>query len=357
MPTPVHGEALETPFLYNNCETLGYMSPTLGMNIPCNILLRTGECWTELHDDQSTNPILYLDTCIELDKTIEDQFCTLLGHYGYNTPLSIDIPVSYEDADAGQTVQTIRQSRQCISIGSVILNDELIRVWMIRPTINYTTYVVKTSEKMRTTVANNYVVKFRSFGNYDFHEVNIECPAKEPTTIKISGTMAHYYIAKCGVVAKLQSVSMGGSLLRVHQIRDFRKSPKITDICMNISILKSLTHGKHTSMSVETGNRCVTVKCHTNRSLGAGPSLTVGENGGFQWIGSPNDISESISSIFAVMNKNMRSREFIEVISRSRSMIRYIYPSGIKRTKQCHDNDRGSKNVNKSNLRNTPLQF
>ena len=210
---------------------------------------------------------------------------------------------------------------------------------------------------MRTTVANNCIVKFRSFGNYNFHQVNIECPAKEPTTIKISGTMAHYYIAKCGVVAKLQSVSMGGSLLRVHQIRDFRKSPKITDICMSIYILKSLTHGKHTSLSIETGNSCVTIKYHTNRSLGAGPSLTVGENGEFQWIRSPNDISESISSVFALMNKNMRSKEFIEVISRSRSMIRYIYPSGIRRTKQPRDNNSGGKSMYKSNLRNTPLQL
>ena len=127
----MHGETLEMPFLHNDCETLGYMSPTLGMNIPCNILLRTRECWTELHDDQSTNPILYLETYIELDKAIEDQFCTLLGHYGYNTSLSIDIPVDYEDASVGKTVQTIKQSRQCVLIGSAMLNDELIRVWMI----------------------------------------------------------------------------------------------------------------------------------------------------------------------------------------------------------------------------------
>ena len=51
-PAPVQGETLETPFMYNVCETLGYMSPKLGMNMPCNILLKTGDCWTELHGDQ-----------------------------------------------------------------------------------------------------------------------------------------------------------------------------------------------------------------------------------------------------------------------------------------------------------------
>lgn len=53
----------------------------------------------------------------------------------------------------------------------------------------------------------------------------------------------------------------------------------------------------------------------------------------------------------------MRSKEFIEVISRSRSMIRYIYPSGIRRTKQSRDNNSGGKSMYKSNLRNTPLQL
>ena len=166
-----------------------------------------------------------------------------------------------------------------MSIGCVIYNNELVRVWMITPTINYTTYVIRTNERMRNTVANGYVMKFRSIGNCDFHELNVDCPAKEPDLINISRTMAHYYINRCNIEARLQHVSIGGSILRVHQIRDFKRSPKINDICMNMAILRSLTRKKHSAMNIETGSRCVRIKYYTNRSLGTGSSLVIGENG------------------------------------------------------------------------------
>ena len=67
------------------------------MNIPCNVLLNTGHHWTKLHDDQFMNPILHLDTCTELGDAIEREFHMLLFHYGYNMPLSIEIPLSSDD--------------------------------------------------------------------------------------------------------------------------------------------------------------------------------------------------------------------------------------------------------------------
>ena len=127
------------------------------MNMPYNILLKTGECWTELHEDQSMNPILYLDTCAQLDRTVEEQLHRLLTFYGYSTSLPIRIPMCDSEDTTVRRVEVIRQSRQCMSIGSLLCNEELIRVWMVRPTMNYATYVVKVSERMRNTVANNYV--------------------------------------------------------------------------------------------------------------------------------------------------------------------------------------------------------
>ena len=347
---PVEGEPLTTPFLYDDCETLGYMSPKLGMNIPCNVLLRTGNCWTELHDDQSVNPILYLDTCAELDTTIESELHRLLRCYDYDTPLSMELCMDAAVNDQPEGVQIIRQPRQCMSIGSIIYNEELIRVWMVRPTINYTTYAIKTTERMRDTHANACALKFRSVGNYEFHELSIQSPASEPDVVLISGTMAHYYINTCNIDARIRHASIGGSLLRVHQIRDFDRSPKVTDICMNMGILRSLTSNKHRSMTIEIDTRCVRIKYHTSRSLGTGPCLIIGENGGFQWLGNPSDISESLSSMFAFMNSNMRGSDFMRAIAASRCMIKYVYPSGIRKAREACG-------TNRLNIRATPLQF
>jgi len=57
----------------------------------------------------------------------------------------------------------------------------------------------------------------------------------------------------------------------------------------------------------------------------------VGQNGGFQYIGGPTHISEALSSLFALMAKNMRRQEFLQSISQSRSMVKYIYPSGVRK--------------------------
>ena len=109
----------------------------------------------------------------------------------------------------------------------------------------------------------------------------------------------------------MKHVSMGGSVLRVHQVRGFTKSPKIVDVCMNIDILRALTHTHSSSLDVELSARSVTLKYWTSRSLRAGPSLVLGENGGFQWHGAPKEISESLSE--------------------SKYMVKYIYPTGVRK--------------------------
>ena len=133
-------------------------------------------------------------------------------------------------------------------------------------------------------------------------------------------------VSNRGINAKPHHVSMGGCVLRIHQIRDRDMSPKVTDICMDMEILSSLTSKSHRLLDVETNTKCVKIKYHTNKSLGTGPSLILGENGGFQWLGNPNDISESFCSIFAFMNKNMRNGSFIKAIAKSKSMAKYVYP-------------------------------
>jgi len=174
---------------------------------------------------------------------------------------------------------------------------------------------------------------FRSLGGLEFDKINIHCPVDEPSVITISGTMAHYYVKKFNIDAQLRSVSIGGSVLRVHQIRDYRTSPKVNDVCVNINIVKALIGLNHAVIDIETMATCVKMKYNINRSSAIGPSMCLGCNGGFQYIGGPKHISESLSSLFALMSRNMRTQEFLQAILQSRSMVKYIYPSGVKKTR------------------------
>jgi hypothetical protein len=322
-----------TPFIYPNCTGVGYMSPTFGMESPCNILMRSGDVWTELHDDQSVNPILYMDNCGYLDPIVEGQMQRLLRPYGYVTPLSMSLDGPTLPCVTSDQPVIIRQSRQCISIGCVNTKDELVRLWMVRPTINYSTYIVTTTESKRDITMSMYMSRFRLVGNYSGTELNIRQSKDSPCEILVSGTMAHYYIHKTGIEARIHHVSLGGSTLRVHQVRDFNTSPKVVDICMNMGILRSITAGARTGLLVEASSKSVKLKYHTNAALGQGPSLILGCNGGFQWTGNPTSMSESLHVMFALMSFNIKQVPFANSIAHSRVMTKYVYPSGVPRTK------------------------
>ena len=240
------------------------------------------------------------------------------------------------DNDTNDHSSVIRQSRQCITIGSVYNMDELIRVWMVRPTINYSTYVIVATSDSRDYIANMCVRMLRALANYNIMELSIKCPPEKPNIIEISGTMAHYYMPKVRVRSTMKHVSLGGSVIRAHQVRDFNTSPKIVDICMNMDILTSLVSGVRSGIGIEITPRSVKLKYHTSMSFGLGPSLIMGCNGGFQWLGNPTNIAESLCGIFAFMSSNIMKTQFVSAISKSTSMQQYIYPAGIQRHKQTH---------------------
>jgi hypothetical protein len=86
--TPKESNDTKVPFIYPDCYSVGYMSPTLGMEGPCNILMRTGDSWTELHDEQPVNPLLHIDNSGHLDPLVELEFTALLHRYSHTTPLT-----------------------------------------------------------------------------------------------------------------------------------------------------------------------------------------------------------------------------------------------------------------------------
>ena len=62
-----------------------------------------------------------------------------------------------------------------------------------------------------------------------------------------------------------------------------------------------------------------------------GPVLTLGCNGGFQWIGSPSLISFTLKQFFDHAASKIATQKFIESVSRSVIGIIGVYPAGIKR--------------------------
>ena len=143
--------------------------------------------------------------------------------------------------------------------------------------------------------------------------------------------MAHYYVEKCAINARMSQVSLGGSTLRIQLIKNYCANPQVTDVCVDMQILTSLFPSNSGALKVQHRAHSVYLKYDMDLSLGSGPSMIFGCNGGMQWMGSPHHIRESLSAIMRVANNSLRGKAFLEAISRSREMVRYIYPGGIPR--------------------------
>jgi hypothetical protein len=62
-----------------------------------------------------------------------------------------------------------------------------------------------------------------------------------------------------------------------------------------------------------------------------GPSLTLGCNGGFQWIGVPSAMASTLNQVFTHMSSRMATDTFFEAISLSEIGSNRVYPSGVPR--------------------------
>ncbi len=129
-------------------------------------------------------------------------------------------------------------------------------------------------------------------------------------------------------------VSLGGSTLRVQQVKDYKTVPNVINIVIDVDILKCLiTQGVIGSFIAEHKSNSVSVKYVTDYITGSGPSFTLGCNGGVQYLGSPNCIHTLMIHVFNRIQCRMASREFLSLISTGAVMTKYIYPSGITRSR------------------------
>jgi hypothetical protein len=116
-------------------------------NIGCHFItnpssIQCSHTMLPYHDDQCMNPILYTDNCCCLDPLVASELQTLLTSYEYSTPMSTSV-----ECDIGTSPQlhitSIDQSRQVIRIGTVRSANNLIHIWMVRPTIDFSNYIIR----------------------------------------------------------------------------------------------------------------------------------------------------------------------------------------------------------------------
>jgi hypothetical protein len=141
----------------------------------------------EYHDDQCMNPILYTDNCCCLDPLVASELQTLLTSYEYSTPMSTSV-----ECDIGTSPQlhitSIDQSRQVIRIGTVRSANDLIHIWMVRPTINFSNYIIRHDPHTIRDMMTCMLLVCSTHRVFSSEELNIQLHS--PGEITINGTMA-----------------------------------------------------------------------------------------------------------------------------------------------------------------------
>ena len=106
---------------------------------------------------------------------------------------------------------------------------------------------------------------------------------------------------------------------------------------MNINIIKALTAVDDMSIGGmqfwPERNKVVTKFRRVPGEKIVDPTLTLGKNGGFQWIGSSSSLSNTLLQFFSHASSRMTSPEFREAIKQSNTGRLADYPSGIARRK------------------------
>ena len=157
--------------------------------------------------------------------------------------------------------------------------------------------------------------------------------------VSMSGTSVGYFMTSSvadEIDARIASVSIGGCLINVTVMRKLETSGyHMLPVRTTSTILHSLTSiTSQTVGGITFTPELKRVVMKFRRIVDGnvvGPALTLGNNGGIQWIGSPSLISSTLKQFFNHAASKIATEEFSQSVSRSVIGTINVYPAGVKR--------------------------
>ena len=101
---------------------------------------------------------------------------------------------------------------------------------MVRPTINYCIYVVKSIYDSIARDMTTLGIRFRALRIHTYQEISIGRDGQRSCDIHVNGFMTHYYMAYTETNRTMTHVSLGGSILRLQKVVSAPGVVGMTDI-------------------------------------------------------------------------------------------------------------------------------
>ena len=237
------------------------------------------------------------------------------------------------------SLDTATRQRRCILVGAIKSDNAIITESFITPTINYSTWTCSSRLLSEVDILATVTSKCHEFRPYSPDELRVVYTCGTFSGVIISGGLSHIYALLVSlpddIIVQPQTTSIGSCTLRVQLIRHSSTVPSIDDVCVNGAIVSSLLDDSNESSAyrvIQDHNK-TSIKFVTSLSgRSHGPRLTVGYNGGIQYIGSYRYTSSSFHTMYTLMSVNMGSPLFIDAIRTSDVMSSYVYPLGVSRS-------------------------
>lgn len=306
-----------------------------GMDSPCSVLIDIGARYVMFEGEQAVCPSQFLDPACELPGIIVDHLThfthkRLVRSYGNNgATLRLDKNVSH--------------CRRHVVWSTLVCDARTYMISMVMPTLNYCTYRISCDSIVPGNVEESIVcVKFMLYNIRPFNRYELRVQKDEMLTqyISITGTLAHWYMGRYTNVQSpiIVSCSMGSSVIQLHRIGTQPGRISVDRLAMSTSLLYELT------ALIEPSDQCIVSRERKKvifrfprpGRVDQGTSLTLGCNGGFQWVGNPRDLSRSLQIFAAIVDRNTNRPEFMEAMSVLQFDRNPVYPSGISRAAVMH---------------------
>jgi hypothetical protein len=169
------------------------------------------------------------------------------------------------------------------------------------------------------------------------------CGKSTRDVVNVSGSMSHVYHDKVSInhrqVSYCSSVSLSCTTLRIQIIKYHEDGRCIQDVNCNNDLIQCLLPKQESSeFPISHSANYVSIKIkETGASKGKGVRLTLGKNGGLQYLGGPTQIAALYNKFCSVIFNSMSTCEFKRHLSRSHGMTTYGFPSGINRSTTSKD--------------------
>jgi hypothetical protein len=230
--------------------------------------------------------------------------------------------------------------RGCILIGSITTDKRVYCIWFIRPTVSYSIWSYVAAYGKVLDLKNVVSKAYAQWRPYSKDEISISiCNKSTHPLVQVKGNLACLYHDMVRIhsnqISYCSTVSFAQTSLRIQTIEYNNGTVNIRDVALSEELIHSLLPQPSNDSSARravVSHAAKHVSIKVPRGTGGGASITIGCNGGMQYLGRMDQTCIVYTIFCNIVRQGMQTMEFKGHLSKAQYMTSSSFPNGIQRT-------------------------